>query len=665
MTLNRQRWMSLGLLALLFFALGIFMVPAHFGSLWGDRDFTDWSVPIANRLHGPARLYQEGLHSPMPPLPFILPRVLFPHGAIWLDGSVLNYTFQSGMILLLFWFFSGEFGVDVALVAALAAIPVYLSMPKTMLYDSMAQFFVAVTGIAATGFVRARNRELLKPPSQTQNGMATRLRLAGVGAWLALLLLTKQNTGAGASAGVCAALLLLPRLENFKKRCANILFILGATAIVFCAVALAFSRFLSFSGLIHDVFLTGSEPKGGPVRMVESLVIFCLQMAVIAGGLYLLICIFDACVGTGRPSWAKLVSGGRWIIPEETHIESQMEDDGIHKPDAQSSLAGYTTPLVGGRIERNVLCAALVGSALGLGLSIIYARTGISLKGTMMDAAWGTLVLNYGLCLVLGVIALLVIHVVATRDRDRDDHPIAPYAVVFLLGALFHNLSVKRLRWTVDNNPLVYLALVLVVVAFLAHPGEKGAKTPSRNGRRMESILTAFLIFIMWPLAHFLTLNIVTSTKSWPEIKHLAGARLRPESEGMRKLVLTVRSFADPARKDAVLLLPNDPNVEAWFERDQPRFSSAIIFTDQYWDRYVDRDFASLQAHPPKVIIIGPRNYWRFFCRGWNVNRGAERFIDLVLTQLIPKDYELKSEQEIAYQGGTDFMDVYVRRGAQ
>ena len=44
------------------------------------------------------------------------------------------------------WAFAAELGAGVALVTALAAIPVYLRCLATMLYDSMTQFFVAATG---------------------------------------------------------------------------------------------------------------------------------------------------------------------------------------------------------------------------------------------------------------------------------------------------------------------------------------------------------------------------------------------------------------------------------------------------------------------------------------------------------------------------------------
>jgi hypothetical protein len=503
-------------------------------------------------------------------------------------------------------------------------------MPKTMLYDSMAQFLVAAIGIVAAKFVQAR--EGAKPGGVSGCWMWR----AALGALLALLLLTKQNTAVGALGGVCALFLLLPRRDSFSRRGANIGIVLLFTGVVFCAVALAGHSFLSFTGLLHDVFLTGSEPKGGPVRMIKSLVIYSLQIGVLSAGLYLLLYIFSACVDVRFPPLNELLTGGGRSGAKPTTFVAR---------------------------ESNLFLAGLAGFAAGLGLALLNAKTGISLKGTIMEATWGTLVLNVGLCVVLLVAASLVFQVVASHGRDRGEFPLAPYAIVFLCAALFHNLSVTRLRWSVDNNPLVFAALALVVEACVTRVAARRQAAGFRAGSRLTPVVAGFLVFIMWPLANYLTLNVVTSTESWPEIKHLAGAKMRPACEGMREMVRTVRELAAPG--ESVLLLPNDPNVESWFERDRPQFSSAVIFTDQYWDRYVERDFASLQAHPPRVIVLGPRNYWRFFCRGWHVNGAAERFIDLVREKMLARDYDLKSEQPIIYQGGTDYMDVYVRRASQ
>ncbi len=156
----------------------------------------------------------------------------------------------------------------------------------------------------------------------------------------------------------------------------------------------------------------------------------------------------------------------------------------------------------------------------------------------------------------------------------------------------------------------------------------------------------------------------MTCTVAWPEIPHLAGARLRPECDALRQLVKTVQTLADKNKHDTVLLLPDDPNLETWFDRERPPLSSTIIFTDQYWDRYVDADFASLQAHPPKVIIIGPRNFWRSFSQiwHWRKHEGLIRLVDRVQDELIPARYDLYEAHRISFGPGSDFLDVYVRK---
>lgn len=150
-------------------------------------------------------------------------------------------------------------------------------------------------------------------------------------------------------------------------------------------------------------------------------------------------------------------------------------------------------------------------------------------------------------------------------------------------------------------------------------------------------------------------------TNSWPEIAHLAGARLRPQAAGMRSLVSLVRE-ATPGTGDEVLLLPEDPHVEAWFERPRPHLTSAITFVDQYWDRYVDEDFRRLEARPPKVIVIGPRGFIVGFDSLWGQRgHGVDRLITRVRTELIPGKYRRAREHGIVFRGRPEVMDVYVR----
>src|SRR5690242_1317379 len=78
-----------------FSALGFALVPSHWTSIWMDNEFTGWVAPIANRIGPQSPLYESGMHNPMPPLPAVFTRILFPGGATWHDESLLNYVFQS------------------------------------------------------------------------------------------------------------------------------------------------------------------------------------------------------------------------------------------------------------------------------------------------------------------------------------------------------------------------------------------------------------------------------------------------------------------------------------------------------------------------------------------------------------------------------------------
>src|SRR4051812_841581 len=76
--LARKGWAAMrsplftDLLALiaLFVFWGVVLGRAHIHSLWMDVEFTGWVAPLANRLADGPRLYEDGTHMPMPPLPF-------------------------------------------------------------------------------------------------------------------------------------------------------------------------------------------------------------------------------------------------------------------------------------------------------------------------------------------------------------------------------------------------------------------------------------------------------------------------------------------------------------------------------------------------------------------------------------------------------------------
>ena len=79
---RRYRWaFDVAFLCLVFVYLGILLVPANYTSTWLDPEFTGWVAPIGNAIARGMVLYDDGGHSPMPPLPAVLSYLVHGGGA--------------------------------------------------------------------------------------------------------------------------------------------------------------------------------------------------------------------------------------------------------------------------------------------------------------------------------------------------------------------------------------------------------------------------------------------------------------------------------------------------------------------------------------------------------------------------------------------------------
>ena len=600
--LAEASWIEACILAIILVAAGIVLVPAHVTSTWRDFEFTGWCVPIADRLAHGQRLYVDGGHSPMPPLAFLLPYWLFGSNSTWIDESCLDFVCRAGMILVVYLGLSRYLRRPIPFVGALAAMPLYLQLPKVMLYDSQAQLLVA-GGIVAAGRL-------------TESGWQSRRAVAAIALLGALCLLTKQSTAAGFLVGVSVAIIATAPGRLFARLRAAALVVLFTLAAV-VALALLFVPWVSPLGFLLDVVLHGSEPKGGLSTVVGNLGIYGVQIA--SGVLMptILIGVGIGAMGSG-PS-TRAVTSGRWsavigglaILSGATGLILVLKETGIYQP------GGFLAP-------------------------------GDSPVGPLMhfpnQAGYGGLALGFVLCGALW----------ASSSGAPRLKALAAMFIVAFFAAVGHSLSVPLFRWLYDANPLIFIAFALLVAGVDQFAGVVGRVLLCTTVVALEvACWSSPITYLSWSRQ---------STDAWPEIRHLAGARLRPAAGGLRTLVSRVREFA-PDPNDRVLLLPNDPNVEAWFERPRPALSSAVVFVDQYWDRFVDEDFNRLSRDPPKVVVIGPRNSWRWFTSQWNgPNYGAARLADRVISSLLPARYQKKAEVRIEMIGAReDWFDVWVR----
>jgi hypothetical protein len=588
--------------------LGAVLVPAHWTSIWMDREFQGWMVAVANRLASGPPLYTDGTHSPMPPLPFAIALLVGGGRGTWLTESALNFVFQALILLGMYAALCLCARRPIPFCATLAATPVIFAIHKTALHDSVAQCCAAwATAVVVRG---------LAPGATASHA---RWWFRGGGLLNALCLLSKQSTAAGLTLGIVAAYLIADRACPPRRRLARAAAHVGWTLGFAAALAVALSPFLNLRGLLEDVYLFGAEPKGGATEALRNVARYGKQ---------------------ALPHLAvhgPLAFGLVWLAK-------------------RARPSGWTRRLPAG--PPYLLLASVLTAAVILVLELVPGAV-----DPRMWQAWrrgvGHLYLSGHRVLWTGLCLGLVGTAWALRSPSPTDEESPWMAMVLILvpTALAHNLSTMYLRWTYDNNPIIVVAMAWLAREVVATLARLGARS-----RGVAHVAVGVLMQLGVWLGLEPQLAVARQcTQAWPEVAHLRGARLRPRADGMRQLVRLVRELSGP--DDRVLLLPEDPNVGAWLERPRPELTSAIAFSDQYWDRYVDEDVRRLVAAPPKIIVVGPRRAAPVFARLYgNRRRGVERLAERIANELLPRTYVLHESQVIAFQGGTDRMDVYVRR---
>ncbi len=611
-------YFSLGFLLCLLTALGLFFVPRSWNSIWMDREFSCWVAPVANRISPASKLYADGLHMPMPPLPYVAMHLLGGGKADWIMESGANFIFQAATLLVLFAAFYRFMGLDVACASILVTIPFFFSLPKAIVYDSMTQFFTACAGsLAVVLLMRMRSQGV------GSTGLPGGLRLLslGVGAITGVVFLCKQSTAAGLVLGLVLAVATFPSNRSFRERFSFLTLIGCSTVATIGLLSFCLSPWINVGGFYYDVLIIGSEPKGGGIRLFYYL---CLFVMTIGATVFCVIApVLLSYVGY-RPF-------REWLRKHHGQLDLQP------------------------RPAPTFHVMAMLGSVVGLGTVFVLARQGSVLSSYL----WFPEKISDVVALTAGCIAILFM-VWASGSKFKSSiahYPGTAFVAIFLPAALFHNLSANYLRWHYDNNPLI--AACFAVFFWLLFSILK----LHLQGYWHMSIARAAVFFLIGALCmpmfdQFRDASLCT--EPWPEITYLAGVSMRPGAEGIRQIVQFAESAT--ARDDQILVLPDDPNFRAFFDRPAPHLSCAVIFPDQYWDRYVDSDYARLKANPPRMIIIGPRIYWRPFFWIFHKNQGAERLIDKVVDDLLPQRYTLVHRQEIFYRSKIDYLDAYLRR---
>lgn len=495
-----------------------FVVPCHWIPIALDPEFTGWVAPVAARFADGMRLYTDGGHSPLPPLSFVAVYLGSLGRPIWWHESALNFACQCIAVFASFGAARRIVPDDAALVVALGTLAIFLALAKTLLYDSLAQ-----AGVAVLGFTMLRW-------SETRSlGTLAAAALAGSVAALA-----KHNTGGAALLG--AGLVTLVVRRDIRG---SLTFIVATLTCILTFLVLI-TPFADPHGMLIDVFLNGSEPKGGSQVLLDN-------------------------------------------------------------------LAAYRSELISWPREPLLMRLGLYGT-----LACIMAA--------------------------------------AARRGPKAAQQLGVLGFVFFPAAIAHSLSTALFRWTYDNNPLIAVAIGTLVVALVS------------VHRRWGAIAAAALVtYLACSSVAAVVERTSVCTESWPSVPYLRGALMPTRAAPLRALGEEIRRHSAP--NDTVLLLPEDPDLFATFDRPRPHLTSAIVYVDQYWDRFVNYDLRRLRMQPPAVIVLAT-NAMRFAQTffdgtGHRVLRlmaGVERII-------LPFRYKYEGERRyLRADGREDFVRIYVRR---
>ncbi len=494
-----------------------------------------------------------------------------------------------------------------------AAIPIFFKLPKTILYDPLAQFFTACTlYLMAVFYINLYKKQ--------QKGNKFLIWPFLIGFFITTTVLSKQPTGIGLLCGVLVVFLLLLFEFKFKEIICYFGAVFAGLICGFLLWMLFLSPFISISGMIQDVFIAGSEPKGGIYHVIQNFVNYPIRYA-------------------KQLDLSKILFGLILFLSLLRYRFFPRDNNLLLKKYNLGFIWNLKKVLL---ILGIVLLVVIIKTFLTTTEQIVVGRINLW-TAFILWAGWFGLILLILDCFFSKIFSL----------KEKIEFEIlGVLGIAALFTAFFHNLSSDYLRWSYDNNPLIIIVFAFIFFAVIYWPLN-----------RIKFLSFAFVIFISiisWisfvPHLH----KALACTERWPEVNYLKGANLRPASNGMRELVSRIKDIT--AKDDKVLLLPSDPNVESWFNRPRPELNTALIFTDQYWDKYVEDDLVRLEQQLPKIIIIGPRKRWLSFSRQWNAGKGSDRFIGLVKQEIIPRYYELYESQLINLANIKDHMDIYVRK---
>ncbi len=611
--------------------------------LWMAPAFSGWAAPVAAEFSEGMVLYTDGGHLPMSPLPFVLVYLISHGEPLWVHGQVLSQLFMALTAITLFLGTVRVFGRPAAFLASMLILLVLFSKTGFLLYNYMALFFASVCMALVANLATSEpihEQSLRSYIFSTSSRQAFLLGIAAV-----TCMLSKQSIGIGAFLGCGTVLLFFPRGFRLRHRMLTIAMYLFGSALAFAGWCVLLSSFIDSSGMLVDVFLKGSETKGG-----LSGSIYRLGTYVMALGHWL-----PVFYPNGSDFRAHL-----YALPAALLL-FLLWIDGHAKPSDQA---------VSNNNHRHIPEVLMFGSAITIIVLIfVFGQMGVlkfpeELIGTIPGETQRyhlTGLMFWFLNLYLLVSLFPAVRARITNAMSIDNSVLLALILFAYPTFVVGHLSMPRgqLYFHYFGLHLAFIGTGLVLMTLIAFCSRLHA-----TGFRFAAHASVWAVVVVTAVFLYMPkyTRFLNADQTWANIRTLKNVAMPAQHQNYLSVVRLVRQLA-PKTNDEVLMLPNAPLFESFLERQRPQLSSAIVFMDTYPDRYVDNDFSRLRDNLPKVIVIGPRpEIYRIVFRR-ELFWGTERLIRRIDKELLPDYYQLAETFNVRQGHVKSSISVYERLG--
>ncbi len=613
----RASRLALAVFVVSFIVLAALYVPRLVNCIWSDVEFTGWVSPIAHRIASGESIYRD-FTLPIPPASFLLlagAQTLL-HRYLLLDELWMCAIANLAMALVAYGTARAFTTPMNAVLVAIATAPIVILTPKEIAYDQTAQL-VAWCSVALLA------RALTRPDPRLR-----RRWLVAAGLVATLTLAFKSSTGIGALAGSLLAMLAvtgvalrrggLVAMRSTARDWIAMLSGLAAGCVATALIVLAAGG--SLGEFYQVVFVDGPALKGGRGRMVLNLLSYVSFQAPVH--ISLVVIVITAWI------LMRALAGAQPLLLPDADPNDLAHD---RERDAwiQAAIISVLTIAVTG------IAVALLAANRPAVPFVFHALAGFGMVPGM-----------------LGMMLLAIFLVSSLRAAsDPFDRKSAFAAVALLAGSvsLLHNLSHPSHRPFYDNNPIIPLSLLTLWVLL----------DQARLQRFKLAVFALSLLCLFGDkFQRYLDARYaVTETSFW--------SGLRVSDNGLTVLTAAQRARELAGADGTVMMLPEDPMVEALIGRPRPRLQGGVVFVDQFPDHVLQHDLAELRANPPQVLVLHPNDMkWNRVYATWSLKSAAARVQTEFVEQVRGTLYDSDSTYSLWFFHGPCTMEVLVRKAA-